>query len=334
MNKILEGLKNIDVDKRIEELEKSIKDEKSILKADKMISQLKILRSLKRQNMDPYTAFTKQKLPVIPAQYRAPIETLDGKMLIPEVNLLIRNVAKAADEYERAKDTLPQEEVNRIGRYLYKTVEDLSGFEKPKLQKGVERNLWTTIAGKGTPKGGLFQSKVIRKRQNLTGRGVIVPDPQLDIDEVSVPRYIGYEMYKPFVVRELVRMGKGAAEARKMIDNDDPLARNALMNVGKERPLFINRAPSIWPTSITAHYPIFKDGDVIGIPNLTAPQLLGDFDGDSAICNVKIRQTSTREERIKYRLTEMWTMVVMVLTKKNRRNHELSCNRQQKNRNG
>ena len=290
MQKLIEELAGIDVQNRISEVSRELKLASNPRVINALVKELKILRSLDKDGKSPLDAYTQTTVPVIPAMYRSPAELSNGTIRLPDINLLLRDIGIANGVLSESKKVgLPQEEIENIRHKLYKSVEQMSGFDAPTENRKVVHNAFTTLAGKGTPKSGFFQRNVIRKRQDLTGRSTLTPDPTINIDEVKLPKKIGYKVYEPWVKKELFSMGYDKDQVDKLIKDDDKEAFIALKNVSKDRPVLFNRAPSIRNTSVNAMFPIFTDGMDIGVPNLLAglnPSC--DFDGDTASIHVPV----------------------------------------------
>lgn len=290
MQELIDRLNGIDPVARQAELEAAAKTEKRPRELNAIVKELKILRNLNDLGMSPVDAFTRTTIPVIPSQFRAPIELPGGSMYNPDINVLTRNIGLVNDVVNEAKSKLSKPELESLKKDLYDQVEQLVAIDAPQDPKNeIRNNYFTTIAGVGSPKNGFFQSKMIRKRQNLSARGVIVPVPELDIDEVEIPYNMGFKSYEPFIKRQLRDRGYSSSEADDHIKKQTDLAKAVLQEIGNERPLIINRAPSIWAGSVTGHRPIFVDKETIGTPNLIDPFQKADHDGDSCLCNIHLR---------------------------------------------
>lgn len=281
----MDRLSNINPRKRISEIETELKSVNNVRKKNKLTKELKILRNIDNEGLSPIDAFTSTKIPVVPSMYRAPIELNNKVVMVPDVNELLKDVGFSAKTLEKVKKAkLPEEEQKDAYRNLYTSVKELMGFDAPTKNRKVTHNAFTTIAGKRSPKGGFLQSKVMKKRQDLSARSVLSPDPGLNIDEVTIPYDMGFKIAEPFVVEKFRGMGYKKEEIKKHIEEKTPEAKRVLQEVGNERPIMINRAPSIRKTSVNAMWPIFTERKTIGVPNLLAglnPSL--DFDGDSSI---------------------------------------------------
>lgn len=298
MQALLDRLKNVDVDKRIEELQESInkKKHRGPKAVDKDVKALKALTALKEQGLTPYEAYTRETVPIIPAQYRAPIQLPNDTFMVPDVNNLIKDVGLISETLKEIAPSLPKEELEKSKAALYKRVSALQGLETPEVNNQIVKNYFTSISGApGPAKTGYYQTALTKKRVDLSGRGVISPNPQLDMDQVEIPIDMGLTMYKPFIKRELISRGFRSKQADDMIESKDKRAIDALNRAGKQRPVILNRAPSIGKGSVTAHWPTFVDKLNVNIPNSLALLQKADFDGDAIGVHVPISDAAVKE---------------------------------------
>ncbi len=323
MQALLDKLQNIDVDTKIAELQEHIsknkhKGPKAI---DKQVKALKALTSLKEQGLTPYEAYTRETVPIVPAQYRAPIQLPNDTFMVPDVNDLVRSIGFMSRTFKDISDDLPQDELEKARAGLYRSVEALQGFETPKINGQIKKNYYTSISGKpGPAKKGFYQSVVTKKRVDLSGRSVISPNPQLDMDQVEIPIDMGLTMFKPFIMKELISRGYSSSKASSMIENKDKRAIDALNRAGKDRPVLLNRAPTIAEGSITAHHPIFVDKLNINIPNSLALFQRADFDGDSVCATITYVNNLSIFRRAFFILTEIGRLLQIISMKRSRKN--------------
>jgi len=334
MQNLIDGLKKIDVDKRLKDIDGFIKEESNPRKIDKLVKEFKILRNLKSEGISPVEAFTRKTMPVIPATYRSPIELPDGNIFNPDMNLLLRNVGFANESLKKSKDVLSDEKIHEARYNLYRAVEDLSGFNTPKTGNVTLENLFGTFSGGAKPpKKGFFQRKLTRKRQNLSGRSVISPNPNLDIDEIEVPYDLGLTMYEPFIRKELNQRGYSKSEIDNHIKKKTNIAKEVLRKIGKDRPIAANRAPSIWQGSVIGSYPIFTESKNIAIPNLSTTMILGDFDGDSGLFYIYLRHFYGGDYKKYLDIKYIFNHIVSVIKKWRKGDENSNNGQQQKDRN-
>jgi DNA-directed RNA polymerase subunit beta' len=152
------------------------------------------------------------------------------------------------------------------------------------------------IAGT-SPKTGFFQSKLIRKQQDLSGRGVIVPDASLNMDEVGLPEDMAWKMYAPFIAKNLITKGYTGIRSKELIEQKHALARDAMQQEIQGRPVLINRAPTLRRYNVLASYPKLVPGKALRVHEFQAPILGGDFDGDAVQVFVPVSPQAVAEAK-------------------------------------
>jgi DNA-directed RNA polymerase subunit beta' len=121
----------------------------------------------------------------------------------------------------------------------------------------------------------------MKRQQDVSGRATIAPDPTLSMDEIGVPADMLWGMYGKFVVGRLVRRGYGATEAQKMVEDKTPIALHELINESKERPVIVNRAPSLHRFNVIGAYPRITTGKTITLNPFAEKGTNADYDGDA-----------------------------------------------------
>ena len=289
-------LRNLDLDKELKILKEEIPNTKNNLRElNNKILRHKILLNLKSLNVTPDLALMGQKLPVVPAVYRGLYELPTGSVGISPINLHLKNIELINQQLKEAQGKLPEENVHELEKELYEQIKTMSMIGKEK--EGKVPSIFKEIAGDKSPKEGLFQSKVLKKRQDLSGRAVLTLAPHLNVDEVEMGYDMGLTMYKPFVVKRLKQLGLSLEDAKGAIDNKRDIAKRALQEEARRRPVMINRAPSIRNVSIIAMYPKFTEKQTLGINNFALPLLLGDIDGDQSSIHIPISNKAIEEAK-------------------------------------
>ncbi len=288
---ITERLSTIDVDKELEKERAKIGTAtRSTL--NRALKRIRYLEALQKTGMTPVEAYTNQYLPVLPPSVRRVSIGMDGKQTIDDRNGLYLNVGYANGVLKGADRSTAHEDMQKWRAQLYKSIADLklhgattAGAGKPRHMQGLMELLSGKTEDKGAPKESFFQEGVLARRQDLSARSTIIPEPTLGLDQVGVPRALAMEMYKPFLVRELVRGGKTHIDALKWAQEkqDHPQVIAALDRVVEERPVFIKRDPSLHKFSIQAALPKVVDGSAIKLHPLVCGGLGADFDGDQQL---------------------------------------------------
>ena len=290
-----EYLKRLDIDELIvkyEELAKTARVEE----LDKYNRILRFLRGLKEAKIKPESLII-TKVPVIPPRMR-PIYVKDDQLIYSPFNDLYKHLLMANELLEKTKE-LPEEHRQPLRLKAYEALKALAGLTdpiSPAFSKREIRGVLDQIAGP-TPKMGYFQSKLIRKEQDLVGRTVIIPEPDLHPDEVGLPYEIAWKIFEPFVIRKLIQQGKTKLEAIKHVEERTPIAKDALEAVAKERLVLLNRAPSLHKYNILAFKPRLIEGNAMKIPPLVVVGFNADFDGDAMTIHTPVTQEALEEAR-------------------------------------
>ena len=281
-------LKKIDVDKELEDLRKKAETAKTSA-LDDINKRMRYLMALKKANVRPEEAYIRRVIPVVPPKFRPVYPLSDGNVTTSDVNPIYQNAAVLNTLMKApVADMLPEAAKADIRKDMYTHIKGLSGLMDLNI-KGKEREGFISqIKGgaKGQPKQGFFISKLLSKKQDYVGRGTIIPEPNLGIDEMAMPEQMAWGLFEPFVVRELKKFGKTPLEAIKEIKKKTPLAKKALDLVMKDRHVLMNRAPSLHKYSVMAFKPQITEGKALKIPPLVNKGFNADYDGDEQLTTV------------------------------------------------
>jgi DNA-directed RNA polymerase beta' subunit len=282
---ITSRLQSLDIDKELKLAEESLMSARKG-KLDKANKKLKYLKMLKKHGLSPQDAYIINKLAVIPTIFR-PITVMEGGDLnVDGLNRLYRDVAIISDKLRDGKDLLPDEELTQIRSDLYEAMSALAGITTPQANElsldgnAKPQGILSLISGR-TPKDGFFHKYLLKRKQDLAMRSVIVPDMNLHLDEIGIPRKGAMEIFKPFVVRELVKMGYTPLLARDEIDKKSSVANRALEVAVSTRPVLFKRDPVLHKFGIMAFKAKLHDERSIHIHPLVTSGFNADFDGDS-----------------------------------------------------
>ena len=248
---------------------------------DASIKRLRAMMSMKKADRKPGD-FMMDTIPVLPPRFR-PITTQGGTTLVSDTNYLYKKVMDAREDLHNAKASLGDEAAGQARGALwnnYKTLTGLSDPDDAKLQEKNVKGLLKWVFG-DNPKTGNFQRRIIGTSMDMVGRGVITPNPGLKLDQIGLPEKQAWEIYEPFVVRELVRQGYQATDAVKMVAEKSKQAHAALEKAVTERPVVMNRAPTLHKFGIMGFWPKLTKGSTIQIsPSIIQP-MGADHDGDA-----------------------------------------------------
>ncbi|NDE17753.1 hypothetical protein EBZ80_22775, partial [bacterium] len=251
---IHDALKAINLPRAIEQAREDIKSGRKTLR-DAAVRRLAFLKGAEATGVHPKDWMT-TKVGVLPPAFR-PVSTMGAKkmQLIDDANYLYKELLESNNVLKEASGLLSDVGNERLS--LYDSMKGVTGLGDPQHPKNVERNVrgfLSKIFG-DSPKFGTMQRKLLSSTVDLVGRAVITPNPDLDMDEVALPEDKAWEIYKPFVVRGLVRRGMPRMNALRAVDerNKEAFAElNAQMNA---KPIVINRAPVLHRYGVMAFYP-------------------------------------------------------------------------------
>lgn len=219
-------------------------------------------------------------------------------MLVSDANYMYRDAFIANDQLGTAKGALPPEEIAKARAYLYdatKAVFGLGDPVSPQLQARGAKGFISTISGEGSPKSGFFHAKVLKRSQDVSGRGTIVPDLTLNMDQVGLPEDMLWQMYQPFIVRGLVQQGYQAVTAKEMVEQKHPAAHAVLMRETTTRPVMINRAPTLHRFGLIGAYPIPVAGKTIRVSPFIEKGMSADYDGDTLMIHAPVTDAAIKD---------------------------------------
>jgi DNA-directed RNA polymerase subunit beta' len=292
---ITDMLKKIDVKA---ELTKSKADLPKLrgTELDHMNRKVRYLQALDQLGMKPYEAYVMNHVPVLPPIFR-PIVTLpNGSLRFDDINYYYRNLGLVNNQLKSPIAELGEKGHQPLREQAYDLLKSLAGlggtpvYESNRPLKGV----LDTVAG-DQPKSGYFQEQLMKRRQELSMRSTITPEPAMHLDYVGLPRNAALELYKPFVIRELTRLGYDPLASHKEIKAGSPAAFKALEKAVQERPVLLKRDPALHKFSIMAFKPRLVEGRAIQIHPLVTAGYNADFDGDTMSAFVPLTDDAVRE---------------------------------------
>lgn len=295
-NTIKNALSNINVDTRLSELHAQSKKARGPV-LDGVVKQIKYLQALKARNLTPVDAYVISKIPITPPVIRPILPLADGRLQVGDANLLYKDAFLANDQLRQSHGVLPSDELHAPRRHLYDAVSALFGVGDPVSPAAEKRGAKGYLAAiTGTrPGSGFFQSRLMKRQQDVSGRATIAPDPTLSMDEIGVPEGMLWGMFSKFVIGRLVKRGYSATEAQKMVDEKSPIAREELVNEAKHRPVMVNRAPSLHRFNIIGAYAKIVDGKTLKLNPFAEKGTNSDYDGDAMQVHAPVTQAGIED---------------------------------------
>lgn len=281
-------LGQIDIPKAIQELKRQARIAKGS-DLNHFNRAIRFLSNLRTNQISTDDLFIK-KVPVLPPIYRPVYPLPDGTLNVSDVNYLYRDLVAIKNQLADLSKVLPEEHLREQRADLYQAVKAIAGTGDP-VSSEHYRGILDIVTGE-YPKGSYFQSRVIRKQQELSGRAAISGDPTLGMDEVGIPEDMAWVIFKPFAVRKMVERGMAPLEAERHIADRTMIAKDALGRAMAERPVIVNRAPTLHKHGIIALKPTLVPDKSVHLNQMVTVGLGADFDGDSNFCELFIHQNS------------------------------------------
>lgn len=291
---ISEALGKINLPKAIEQAREDIKSGRKTLR-DAAVRRLGFLKSAETTGVHPKD-WMLTRVPVLPPLFR-PVSTMGSKKLplVADANYLYKELLDANGTLKEAAGALSEYGDERLG--VYDAMKAVTGLGEPQQPKNAERNVkgfLRHIFG-ASPKYGTVQRKLLSSTVDLVGRAVITPNPDLDMDQVALPEEKAWDIYKPFVVRGLVRRGLPRMQALDAVEKKNKEAAAELDKQMNSRPIIINRAPVLHRYGMMAFYPRLTKNKVMEVNPVITKGFGADFDGDAMQYHVPSTEDAAKE---------------------------------------
>ncbi len=293
-------LKRIDLDKLSDELWVEVKTSKSKQKRKKATTRLKVVEAFRRsKNRPEWMIMT--VLPVIPPDLRPMVQLDGGRFATSDLNDLYRRVINRNNRLKRLLELgAPDVIVRNEKRMLQEAVDSLiDNSQRGKALSRRGRRELKSLSDMLKGKKGRFRRNLLGKRVDYSGRSVIVVGPSLKLYQCGLPKTMALELYRPFVISRLVSHGYAAnvKGARRFIERNRPEVWEVLEEVIRERPVLLNRAPTLHRLGIQAFEPILIEGSAIQLHPLVTTAFNADFDGDQMAVHVPLSDKAVWEAR-------------------------------------
>ncbi|BAQ65655.1 DNA-directed RNA polymerase subunit gamma [Geminocystis sp. NIES-3709] len=293
-------LQEIQLEEEAEKLREEINGSKGQKRA-KLIKRLRLIDNFIATGSKPEWMVL-SVIPVIPPDLRPMVQLDGGRFATSDLNDLYRRVINRNNRLNRLQEILAPEIIIRN--------------EKRMLQEAVDalidngRRGRTVVGGNSRPlkslsdiiegKQGRFRQNLLGKRVDYSGRSVIVVGPNLQIYQCGLPREMAIELFQPFVINRLIRLGivNNIKAAKKMIQKADPSIWKVLEEVIAGHPVLLNRAPTLHRLGIQAFEPVLVEGRAIQLHPLVCPPFNADFDGDQMAVHVPLSIEAQSEARL------------------------------------
>ena len=296
---ILELLESIDLEKDSAELKAELKDATGQKRA-RIIKRLEVVEAFRESGNRPdWMIMT--VIPVIPPDLRPMVQLDGGRFATSDLNDLYRRIINRNNRLRRLLELgAPDIIVRNEKRMLQEAVDALiDNGRRGRPVTGPGNRALKSLSDMLKGKGGRFRQNLLGKRVDYSGRSVIVVGPELKIYQCGLPKEMAIELFKPFVMKELVSGGKAhnIKSAKKMVERLQPEVWDVLEEVIKEHPVMLNRAPTLHRLGIQAFEPILVEGKAIKLHPLVCTAYNADFDGDQMAVHLPLSVEAQAECR-------------------------------------
>ena len=296
---IMELLKAIDLEKDAAELKAELVDATGQKRA-RIIKRLEVVESFRESGNRPEWMIM-TAIPVIPPDLRPMVQLDGGRFATSDLNDLYRRIINRNNRLKRLLELgAPDIIVRNEKRMLQEAVDALiDNGRRGRPVTGPGNRALKSIPDMLNGKSGRFRQNLLGKRVDYSGRSVIVVGPELKIYQCGLPKEMAIELFKPFVMKELVANGTShnIKNAKKMVEKLQPEVWDVLEDVIKEHPVMLNRAPTLHRLGIQAFEPILVEGKAIKLHPLFCTAFNADFDGDQMAVHLPLSQEAQAECR-------------------------------------
>ena len=296
---IQELLRAIDLDKEYKELQEGLRGATGQKRA-RIVKRLEVVEAFRESGNKPEWMIM-TAIPVIPPDLRPMVQLDGGRFATSDLNDLYRRIINRNNRLKRLLELgAPDIIVRNEKRMLQEAVDALiDNGRRGRPVTGPGNRALKSLSDMLKGKSGRFRQNLLGKRVDYSGRSVIVVGPELKIYQCGLPKEMAIELFKPFVMKELVQNGTAhnIKNAKKMVERLQPEVWDVLEDVIKEHPVMLNRAPTLHRLGIQAFEPILVEGKAIKLHPLVCTAYNADFDGDQMAVHLPLSVEAQAECR-------------------------------------
>ena len=297
---VLELLQNVNLEEEVVKLKEELVNTTS-QKAARLIKRIEVMEAFINAGTKPEWMILTE-VPVIPPDLRPMVQLDGGRFATSDLNDLYRRIINRNNRLARLMELgAPEIIVRNEKRMLQEAVDALidNGRRNGRPVTGPGNRALKSLSDLLKGKQGRFRQNLLGKRVDYSGRSVIVVGPELKIYQCGLPKEMAIELFKPFVMRELVRRGKAEniKKAKKSVEALENDVWDVLEDVIKEHPVMLNRAPTLHRLGIQAFEPILVEGKAIKLHPLVCTAFNADFDGDQMAVHLPLSVEAQAECR-------------------------------------
>ena len=293
-------LESFDLEAEAEVLHEQIANGKGQKKI-RAIKRLRVVNSFLQTGNSP-AAMVLDVVPVIPPELRPMVQLDGGRFATSDLNDLYRRVINRNNRLRRLLDLgAPEIIVNNEKRMLQEAVDALfDNGRRGRPVTGTGNRALKSLSDMLKGKQGRFRQNLLGKRVDYSGRSVIIVGPQLKLHQCGLPKQMALELFKPFVIKRLIDLShaQNIKAAKRMVERSRPQVWDVLEEIIRERPVLLNRAPTLHRLGIQAFEPQLVEGKAIQLHPLVCAAFNADFDGDQMAVHLPLSVEAQAEARI------------------------------------
>ena len=293
-------LSMIDLKAEIAIIEQEYQKTSSVAIRHKIMRRLKVFNGLLQGNLRPEWMVL-EILPVLPPDLRPLVPLEGGRFASSDLNELYRRVLNRNIRLQRLIEIeAPSVIIKNEKRMLQESVDALiDNGRRGQPIRGSNKRPLKSLSEMLRGKQGRFRQNLLGRRVDYSGRSVIVVDPTLNMDQCGLPKIMALELFKPYIYAGLIEreIAPNLRTAKRMVEDRTPEIWDVLEDVVKQRPVLLNRAPTLHRLGIQAFYPVLVDGKAIKVHPLVCSAFNADFDGDQMAVHVPLSKNSQIESK-------------------------------------
>jgi DNA-directed RNA polymerase subunit beta' len=292
-------LLNLDIQKQYAHCLKELAEVKGE-RRNKLLKKTRIIESFIKASISPKWMIL-TVLPVIPPDLRPVVQLPGGKFATSDLNDFYRRVINRNNRLKQLIDLgAPEIILRNEKRMLQEAVDSLIDLQKSKGRtrtQGAASKIQKSLSDILRGKQGRFRQNLLGKRVDYSGRSTIIDGPELKIDQCGIPKEMALELFKPFLLHEIIVRGlaPNIKSAKNYLDKKEPIIYDILEEITKDHPVLLNRAPTLHKLSILGFYPVLTDDNAIKLHPTVCAGYNADFDGDAMGVFLPLSQNAIKE---------------------------------------
>ncbi|PIS15550.1 DNA-directed RNA polymerase subunit beta' [Candidatus Roizmanbacteria bacterium CG09_land_8_20_14_0_10_41_9] len=282
---VYEILSSLDINKEYASSLKDLNEAKGN-KRNKLLKKVRALESFIKAQISPKWMIL-TVLPVIPPDLRPVVQLPGGKFATSDLNDFYRRVINRNNRLKQLIDLgAPEIILRNEKRMLQEAVDSLIDLQKSKGRsrtQGAASKIQKSLSDILRGKQGRFRQNLLGKRVDYSGRSTIIVGPELNIDQCGIPKEMALELFKPFLLHEIIIRGlaPNIKSAKNFLEKKEPIVYDILEEITKNHPVLLNRAPTLHKLSVLGFYPVLTDSNAIKLHPTVCSGYNADFDGDA-----------------------------------------------------